>query len=513
MSRKKTDKEFKREVYNLVEDEYEFLDKYVNAITKIRCKHNKCGYVWQVRPTHFISLELRCPECGKHKKTSEKFLKEVKKQVGNRYTFLEKYNGAKTKIKFKHNICGYIYKVEPSSFLNGSRCPKCAGNMRRTTKQYKKEAKDLVGKEYQVIGNYVNSKTKIKMKHSQCGFEFEMTSGNFLSGKRCPHCMGKRISEKARLTVKEVKKRIQEKCGDEFVLLGNYKGIHKRTKIKHEECGFVWETTIHSLLKNKNKCPLCNEFKDFEKNNKTFLKEVGDITGNEYTFLEKYKKSHTKIKVRHNKCGYLYRTTPSNFLSGKRCPRCYGATKLTQMEFEKRTKDLYEDRYEVLGIYKNMKTKIKIKCNKCGYIFKINPNHFLSGHGCSCCNLSKGENLIEKWFKNNNIEYERQYSFDKCRYKNRLSFDFAVFEKSKLILLVEYDGVQHFKPIDFAGKGEKWASQRHEITKRKDEIKNDFCKVNNTPLLRIPHWDKELALLIIKQSLNKNKQLTFYNIY
>ena len=40
---------------------------------------------------------------------------------------LDKYESGFTKILMKHNKCGFEFKVEPSRFLNGSRCPKCAG--------------------------------------------------------------------------------------------------------------------------------------------------------------------------------------------------------------------------------------------------------------------------------------------------------------------------------------------------------------------------------------------------
>lgn len=62
MPRKKTDAEFRKEVFELVGDEYTVLDKYVDSQTKIRMKHNKCGNIWLVGPSHFLH-KTRCPKC------------------------------------------------------------------------------------------------------------------------------------------------------------------------------------------------------------------------------------------------------------------------------------------------------------------------------------------------------------------------------------------------------------------------------------------------------------------
>jgi hypothetical protein len=67
-----------------------------------------------------------CPVCGgTKKKTNEEFLKEVSKlENANDYTFLEKYKNDKTKIEVRHS-CGHHYKVAPTHFLRGRRCPYC----------------------------------------------------------------------------------------------------------------------------------------------------------------------------------------------------------------------------------------------------------------------------------------------------------------------------------------------------------------------------------------------------
>lgn len=58
------------------------------------------------------------------------------------------------------------------------------------------------------------------------------------------------------------------------------------------------------------------------KTNEEFLKEVYDLVGEEYTPLENYKLSATKILFEHNKCNEKFMARPSEFLKRAICPIC-----------------------------------------------------------------------------------------------------------------------------------------------------------------------------------------------
>ena len=155
MCKNKTHEQFIKEVFKEVGNEYTILGQYLNSKTKIEIKHNKCGYTFNMQPHNFIDLSQRCPRCAANaRKTNKQFLQEVYQLVGNEYTFLEAYVTNNTLIKVKHNKCGHIYKVRPSNFLSGKRCPKCAGCIKKTTKQFKQEIYDLYKGEYEVLGEY-----------------------------------------------------------------------------------------------------------------------------------------------------------------------------------------------------------------------------------------------------------------------------------------------------------------------------------------------------------------------
>lgn len=71
-------------------------------------------------------------------------------------------------------------------------------------------------------------------------------------------------------------------------------------------------------------------------------------------------------------------------------------------------------------------------------------------------------------------------SFEGCKNKTSLRFDFCTYSEEDKIKLIEFDGIQHFKPFKRFG-GEEGFIKRQE----RDKIKDIFCINNNIPLLRI----------------------------
>lgn len=166
-------------------------------------------------------------------------------------------------------------------------------------------------------------------------------------------------------------------------------------------------------------------------------------------------------------------------------------------------------------IYKGFKRE-----NNKIYIKYICPNHEIAGIqymtkgnmnreniiGCPYCvetkkyKFSKGEKKIKQILDELNVTSIRQYSFNNCKDINILPFDFYLPMENKII---EFDGQHHFKPVTFNGISKEEALNNHIITKKHDKIKNDFCKNNNIPLLRIPYFEynliEEKILLFLKK--------------
>lgn len=126
------------------------------------------------------------------------------------------------------------------------------------------------------------------------------------------------------------------------------------------------------------------------------------------------------------------------------------------------------------------KAKYLCRCD-CGTLCKIVGNDLRSGQQLSCgCIKSKGEYKIIQLLNDNNIQYIKEAKFDDCKDENELPFDFQIFADEKFYLL-EYDGKQH-QDLKHA-----WNNFSYEKTKKHDDIKNQWCKEKNIPLIRIPY--------------------------
>lgn len=362
-------------------------------------------------------------------------------------------------------------------------------NKSKKHEQFVKEVYGLVGNDYEIVDTYLNAKTKINILHKVCGKVYQVKPNNFLSGKRCPYCANKYVNHD------DFVKKVYKLVGDEYEVIGIYIKSNIKLKMKHNICNTIYDVKPNNFL-NGRRCPNCCK-RNTKKSNEEFVEEVFNLTGNEYTVLSEYKYNKEKIKIRHNTCETVYYVQPISFLSGSRCPKCANNMKKTTYIFKKEVSELVKNEYEVIGEYINDATKIRIKHNICDCVYEVIPNSFLNGTRCPFCKISKGEEKIKIILDEFSLHYVPQYKSDDCRNKLPLPFDFAIFDnKGSLLCLIEYDGIQHFKPFVHFGGEEKF-----KITQYHDSIKSEYCRINNISLLRIPYWDFDRIEEILKDEI------------
>ena len=97
--------------------------------------------------------------------------------------------------------------------------------------------------------------------------------------------------------------------------------------------------------------------------------------------------------------------------------------------------------------------------------------------------FSKGENTIWNWLNYNKIKFEFQKRFSDCKDKKSLPFDFYLPDYN---LCIEYQGKQHYEPINYFGGLEKFTYQQYH-----DELKKEYCEEKGISLLCIP-YDKNI---------------------
>lgn len=130
-----------------------------------------------------------------------------------------------------------------------------------------------------------------------------------------------------------------------------------------------------------------------------------------------------------------------------------------------------------IGQDKNKQSIWECKCD-CGNITSSTTHRLCSGmkRSCGCIN-SKGEQKILSILQKNNISYKTQFSFQELKNIYPLRFDFAIFIDNKLHCLIEYQGEQHYD------KNSLWNRENS------DNMKKEYCKENNIPLIEIPYTD------------------------
>lgn len=341
---------------------------------------------------------------------------------------------------------------------------------RKTTEEYIQECKE---KGYDLpVENYINNSTKIEHKCNKCGNVYKQTPAKHLCGHGCYTCGIKTRTDKLRKTTEEYLQECKEKGLD--LPIEDY--INSNTKINHKcKHGHIYSQRPADHLCGQG-CPICgieNISKAKTKSSKEYLHDCKD-RGYDLP-VEDYIDAHIKIK---HKCsqGHIYKQTPNNHLNGQGCPICGGTKRKTPKEYY----SLCKDRGLDLPIedYVNAQTKITHTCSR-GHVYKQRPYSHLNGYGCPVCNESKGERFIRNYLDKNDIKYIPQKKFCDLKDKTYLSYDFYLPNYN---ILIEYQGIQHYKEKDFFGGEYQLKVQQHH-----DNLKRIYAKDNGYNLIEISY--------------------------
>jgi len=278
---------------------------------------------------------------------------------------------------------------------------------------------------------------------------------------------------------------VKEQVGDEYEVLSTYIKSSIKILMKHNTCGHEWEIVPNTFLSHKRRCPKCNGGVSVAHD--YYVNKVQEISGNDYEVLGKYINNHTHILMRHVLCGNTFETRPRVFINGSRCPHCFKNKKKTTEEFKSEVKSLVGDEYVVLDKYVNNKTKITFQHKKCGKSYQVTPKDFTkkNGNRCPYCKRSLGEECINAILQKSSIDYQWGYKDKRCKNERILEFDFIVYLENGSFCLIEFDGRLHDKTWNDTDKSKEHLQKQ----KENDKIKDDFCKINKIPLLRI-HYSK-----------------------
>lgn len=282
-----------------------------------------------------------------------------------------------------------------------------------------------------------------------------------------------------KLTLDEFIEKSKEKHGDRYdYSLSEYKNSRTKLIIVCDEHGEFLQTPVDHYLSGCG-CPKCDPTSNL--GNEKFIERSKEKHGDRYDYSKVVygKNNYEKVVIICKQHGE-FEQVPWAHLRGQGCPDCANNKRSNNEEFIVKSIKKHGDRYDYsLVDYVSKNVKVKIICHKHG-VFKQKPSVHLRGHGCSVCNNSKLESYFRKKLIEFKIGFESNKRFETCRNKLPLPFDFFIKEKN---ILVELDGIQHRKPIEYFG-----GKKRFEYQKKNDSIKDDWCVENRIILFRLTNF-------------------------
>lgn len=190
-----------------------------------------------------------------------------------------------------------------------------------------------------------------------------------------------------------------------------------------------------------------------------------------------YKHNKHKMKFQCDKCLHIWSATFKSIkIKGNWCPKCSG--RLNNNIDVARNLAKSRDGLCLSKIYRDNKTNMEWKCNKCDKTWWARLDRVKSGTWCPNCRRSHGERLISRILKQYKIRYKEEATFKSHGRCNR--FDFLIEDYN---LAIEFDGPQHFQIY------RRYTPDQKTLDKIKlyDLQKTEYCLQNNIKLLRIAY--------------------------
>lgn len=210
---------------------------------------------------------------------------------------------------------------------------------------------------------------------------------------------------------------------------------------------------------------------------KEFQDRVNKAHPKEQLLVIKYTSRLEDCEVKCLKCNSIYIKKGYNFLDGRKVSICKKCFPTQEGIFE--NDYIPPEGYTLIEPYQGAHKNILVR-HKCGFIWKVKPNNLNFGKGCPKCRKkkSKGEQKIINYLEDNQIEYKFQIPVQLEGHSLTMDFYLPDFD-----LYIEYNGEQHYRPIEHFGGIEKFNKQ----------IENDKLKqrhFNNLLIISYLDFDK-----------------------
>lgn len=287
-----------------------------------------------------------------------------------------------------------------------------------------------------------------------------------------------------RLTILEMIERAKEVHGDKYdYSLATNEGLFKKNKIICRKCGNIFEMTFNNHINQKQGCKLCSH-RSYAYTTEEFISRAKKIHGDKYDYSKtEYINNNKKVCIICPVHGEYWKTPYKHINNKQGCPHCSKLAKLTKEIFIERANKVHNNKYNYSKAeYKTVEDKVCIICPTHGEFWQT-PHSHMSGVGCPKCHEEHNINetiLFDVIREHYGDEVVSQYKTD---WLSGQTIDIYIPSKK---IGIEYQGIQHFKPIRYFG-----GNKKYEYTVEKDKEKFEKCKNNEVKLF---YFSKEKEL-------------------
>ena len=351
---------------------------------------------------------------------------------------------------------------------------------KKSKEQFIKESILAHGNKYDYSKvEYVNARTKVCIICPKHG-EFWQIPNDHIRGIGCPKCKVDKISKIRKGTNKTFIEKARRIHGDKYDY-SKVEYIDARTKvcIICLEHGEFWMSP-HKHLSGEG-CSKCNKYHRLEENKRKFIEKARKIHGNKYDYSKvEYKNSKTKVCIICPKHGEFWQT-PNSHLNGEGCELCYRPVHNTSSFIEEAIK-IHGNKYDYSKTeYIDSVTKVCIICPEHGEFWQKPTVHINQKCGCPICNESHLERETRSYLVDNKIDFKYQKMFN---WLGLMRLDFYLPNYN---IAIECQGIGHFEPTDFGGKGDEYARKTFNDTVKRDKLKKELCEKHNIKMVYIDY--------------------------
>lgn len=164
--------------------EYELASQF-ESMNKVVSIEHICGRTSKIKPREFLYEGKRCP-CE-----NIIFEDEAARRIESLgpYKLIE-FTKAEMPVKIQSLVCGHTFTTRYRKFIKSPNCRVCyAGPPVVTTEDAREQINKVSNGEYELVGEYTNSRTEVEILHKRCGKVFKCRLNKFVDKKkRCPYC-------------------------------------------------------------------------------------------------------------------------------------------------------------------------------------------------------------------------------------------------------------------------------------------------------------------------------------